>query len=56
MGRAIVVKNIEIEKHVKQIIAAWNVTSLYKKKLRLTDDDPKIFDINPRVSNTIFLR
>ena len=55
-GRAIVVKNIEIEEYVKQIIAAWNVAGLYNIQLRLTDDGPKIFELNPRVSSTVVFR
>ena len=55
-GRAIVVKNLEIEEYVKQIIAAWNVTGLYNIQLRLTDDGPKLFEINPRVSSTVVFR
>lgn len=55
-GRAIVVKNIEIEEYVKQIIAAWNVAGLYNIQLRLTEDGPKLFEINPRVSSTVVFR
>ena len=55
-GRAIVVKNIEIEEYVKQIIEAWNVAGLYNIQLRLTDDGPKLFEINPRVSSTVVFR
>lgn len=54
--RAIVVNNIEIEEYVKEIIAAWNVTGLYNIQLRLTDDGPKLFEINPRVSSTVVFR
>ncbi len=55
-GRAIVVKNVEIEEYVKQIIAAWNVAGLYNIQLRLTEDGPKLFEINPRVSSTVVFR
>lgn len=55
-GRAIVVKNIEIEEYVKQIIEAWNVAGLYNIQLRLTNDGPKLFEINPRVSSTVVFR
>ncbi len=55
-GMAIVVKNSEIEKYVKQIIEAWNVAGLYNIQLRLTDDGPKLFEINPRISSTVVFR
>jgi len=55
-GRAIVVNNIEIEEYVKKIIAAWNLAGLYNIQLRLTDDGPKLFEINPRVSSTVVFR
>lgn len=55
-GRAIVVNNIEIEKYVKKIIAAWNVAGLYNIQLRLTKDGPKLFEINPRISSTVVFR
>lgn len=55
-GRAIVVKNVEIEEYIKQIIAAWNVPGLYNIQLRLTEDGPRLFEINPRVSSTVVFR
>ena len=55
-SKAIVVKNIEIEEYVKRIILAWNVAGLYNIQLRLTDDGPKLFEINPRVSSTVVFR
>ena len=55
-GRAIVVKNIKIEEYVKNIILALNVPGLYNIQLRLTDDGPKLFEINPRVSSTVVFR
>ena len=36
-GKAIV-KNLEIEKYIEQIISAWNVPGLYNIQLRLTKD------------------
>ena len=41
---------------MKQIFAALNVAGLYNIQLRLTDDGPKIFEINPRVSSTVVFR
>ena len=55
-GKAIVVKNLEIEKYIEQIISAWNVPGLYNIQLRLTKDGPRLFEINPRVSSTIVFR
>ena len=55
-GRAIVVKNREIEEYVKKIIAAWDVAGLYNIQLRLTNYGPKLFEINPRVSSTVVFR
>ena len=55
-GKAIVVKNLEIEKYIEQIISAWNVPGLYNIQLRLTEDGPRLFEINPRVSSTIVFR
>jgi len=55
-GRAVVVKNKEIEDYVRNIIAAWNVAGLYNIQLRLTNDGPKLFEINPRASSTVVFR
>ena len=55
-GKAIVVKNLEIEKYIEKIISAWNVPGLYNIQLRLTKDVPRLFEINPRVSSTIVFR
>jgi carbamoyl-phosphate synthase large subunit len=55
-GKAIVVKNLEIEKYIEQIISAWNVPGLYNIQLRLTKDGPRLFEINPRVSSTVVFR
>jgi len=55
-GRAVVVNNIEIEEYIKKIIAAWNVAGLYNIQLRLTNDGPKLFEINPRISSTVVFR
>lgn len=55
-GRAVVVSNLAIEEYVIRIIAAWNVPGLYNIQLRLTNDGPKIFEINPRLSSTLVFR
>ena len=55
-GRAVVVRNPAIEEYVIRIIEAWNVSGLYNIQLRLTDDGPKIFEINPRLSSTLVFR
>ena len=55
-GKAIVVKNPEIERYIEQIITAWNVPGLYNIQLRFTKGGPRLFEINPRVSSTIVFR
>lgn len=55
-GRAVVVKNKEIEEYVRKIITAFNVAGLYNIQLRLTNDGPKLFEINPRASSTVVFR
>jgi len=55
-GKATVVENTEITKYLKKIIASWNVCGLYNIQLRLTENGPKLFEINPRISSTVIFR
>ena len=58
-GRTVVaeiIKNDEVELFLMNLIKITNLNGLLNVQLRLTDNGPKIFEINPRVSSTVKMR
>ncbi len=51
-----IIKNIEIELLLMNLIKIIDLNGLLNVQLRLTDKGPKIFEINPRVSSTVKMR
>ena len=58
-GRTVVASienNYEIKSFLMNLIEKINLNGLLNVQLRLTQDGPKIFEINPRVSSTVKMR
>lgn len=58
-GRTVVaeiIKNDEVELLLMNLIKITNLNGLLNVQLRFTDNGPKIFEINPRVSSTVKMR
>lgn len=51
-----IIQNKEIFEYVSSIANAMKLNGLMNIQLRLTDDGPKIFEINPRLSSTLVFR
>lgn len=50
------IENLEIEKFVETIAEEMDLTGAINIQLRLTEDGPRVFEINPRFSSTVFFR
>jgi len=55
-GYAEVVKSEEIERYCIKIAKLLNLRGSINIQLRLTSDGPKVFEINPRFSSTMYFR
>ena len=55
-GKGLVVNNHLINNYVENIAKAFNRSGLFNIQLRLTDEGPKLFEINPRLSSTLVFR
>jgi len=51
-----VIKNDNIEELVKFIADEWNLNGSLNIQLRLTEKGPMIFEVNPRISSTAYMR
>lgn len=51
-----VVENIKIKEYIHQIGESFGLDGVMNIQLRLTDDGPMIFEINPRLSSTLVFR
>ncbi len=51
-----VVKDESIEKLCRDVAQAFNLNGSLNIQLRMTDNGPMIFEINPRFSSTVFMR
>jgi carbamoyl-phosphate synthase large subunit len=55
-GKGLVVNNILINDYIKNIAKIFNLAGLYNIQLILTNEGPKLFEINPRLSSTLVFR
>ena len=55
-GKGLVVDNHLINDYIENIAKAFNRSGLFNIQLRLTDEGPKLFEINPRLSSTLVFR
>ncbi len=55
-AKGTVIENTTIEEYVCSIAEALNVVGVINMQLRLTDNGPVLFEINPRISSTVVFR
>ena len=55
-GSGEVVYNKTIDEYVRSIAKAMNLDGAFNIQLRLTEDGPRLFEINPRLSSTVVFR
>lgn len=55
-SRGEVVENIEIKEYIHKIAESFDLDGVMNIQLRLTDDGPIVFEINPRLSSTLVFR
>ena len=55
-GKGSVVSIPEINKYVEKIAGVFKKPGCFNIQLRLTDEGPKLFEINPRLSSTLVFR
>ncbi|WP_270428619.1 ATP-grasp domain-containing protein [Acinetobacter johnsonii] len=51
-----VIDNMEIKKYVESIAHALDLDGVMNVQLRLTEEGPRLFEINPRLSSTLVFR
>ena len=54
--RGLVINNLQINNYINDIVKIFNRPGLFNIQLRLTDQGPKLFEINPRLSGTLVFR
>ena len=54
--RGSVINNHKINSYIEKIAKVFNRSGLFNIQLRLTDQGPKLFEINPRLSGTLVFR
>ena len=55
-SKGVVVNNKDISEYLSKISDVFDKPGLFNVQLRLTDDGPKLFEINPRISSTVVFR
>lgn len=55
-GSGVIVRNPEIEEYVRSIAEAMQLDGAINIQLRLTENGPLLFEINPRLSSTLVFR
>ena len=55
-AKGAVIENETIEEYVRSIAETLNVVGIINMQLRLTNDGPVLFEINPRISSTVVFR
>ena len=55
-GKAEVVKNLAVEELLSSLAKSLDFTGSLNVQLMITENGPKIFEINPRISSTVMMR
>jgi carbamoyl-phosphate synthase large subunit len=55
-GSGVVVEHPEIERYVRLIVETMQLDGAINIQLRLTENGPRLFEINPRLSSTVVFR